>query len=91
MAGLTITLADAEAQLATVQAAINQLLTGKTVTELRVGTGAFPRVYRYQECSMDNLIKLRDELTSLIGALSPTLPTFSPNMSFQHIVRKGSF
>ena len=92
MAGLTITLAEAQAQLATVQAAINQLLIGKTVTELKVGSGPFQRVYKYQECSMDNLLQLKDELLSIIAALSPaTLATFGTNRSFQHIIRKGSF
>ena len=88
----TMTLAEAQAQLLTVNAAIEQLINGKRVTELKVGSGAFQRAYRYQEITMDSLLALRDELLATIASLSPTaLPTFTTNMSFQHIVRKGSF
>jgi hypothetical protein len=88
---LSLTLAEAEAQLATVNTAIQQLISGKKVTELHVGSGAFQRFYKYQECSMENLLQLRAELLGLINTLSPSLPTFAGNMSFQNIVRKGSY
>ena len=88
-----MTLAEAEASLATVNAAINQLVTGKTVNELHVGSGAFQRFYKYQEVSMESLLALRSELLALIGVLSPAppAPLFAVNMSFQNIIRKGSF
>ncbi len=89
----TMTLAEAEAQLVTVNAAISQLISGKTVTELHVGSGAFQRFYKYQEISLESLIALRNELLATIAVLSPTppAPVFAVNMSFQNIIRKGSF
>jgi hypothetical protein len=88
----TITLAEAEAQLVTVSAAISTLLTGKRISELEVGSGSFKRRYKYTEITLSSLQALRDELLAIISSLSPaTLPKFAQNMTIPLLVRKGSF
>jgi hypothetical protein len=87
-----MTLAEAEAQLLTVNAAIEQLIQGKRLTKLVVDSGQGKREYTYQEISMQMLQTLKVELQAVVNALTPgtpAAPVFATNMSFEHIVRKG--
>jgi len=87
------TLVDVEAELVTVNAAIQQLMQGKRVTQLEVGSGNFRRRYNYQEISMDSLKALRDELIAERDSLSitPVAPTFRTNATIPMVVGKDIF
>lgn len=87
----TMTLAEAQAQLTTVNAAIDQLLSGNRLTQLRVGSGTFQRLYTYQEISLESLTALRNELNSVIDALSPAIPIFRNNATIPLKVSKDIY
>lgn len=84
----TITLTEATAQLQTVNTAISNLIDGKRLTILQVGSGTFKRTYTYQEITMEALKEHRDELIAVINSLSPETPKFNLNMHIPLIVRK---
>lgn len=85
------TLVELQADLATVNAAIQQIIQGKRVTQLLVGSGTFRRQYTYQEISLDMLKGLRDELLAQINILAPTTPVFKTNMTIPMVVGKDIF
>jgi hypothetical protein len=88
----TMTLAEAQAQLTTVQAALSSIIAGNRLNRLEVGSGAFKRVYQYQEITVDELKKLQQELLAIIDSLSPTtLPTFRANATIPLIVQKDIY
>lgn len=87
----TLTLDEATAQLATVNAAIEALIQGKRLKELRVGSGSFQRLYTFSEITIESLKEHRDELLAEINALSATTPTFKTNMTIPLIVSKDRF
>jgi hypothetical protein len=90
MANMTIT--EAEAQLLTVNAAIQQLIDGKRLTQLEIGSGSFKRVYKNQEINLSDLLTLRNELRNIISALQPTVqPIFRTNCSIPLLVDKGNY
>jgi len=60
---MTRTVTVIQEELATVNAAINTLLTGDRLIELRVGSGDSSRLYRNQEIKLETLYKLRKQLT----------------------------
>lgn len=89
---MKMTLAEAENQLVTVNAAINSLLSGNKITQLRVGSGTFQRLYVYQEITLDELRKLRAELLAIIDTLSPVekdLSFFGKSATFPLIAEKS--
>lgn len=88
---MEITLEEAQAQLLTVQAAIEQLVMGKRITQLKVGSGTFQRLYVYQEINLETLTTLRDELLRKINSLEGKLPTFATNMHIPMVVGKGIY
>ena len=49
MAQLSISLVDAQTQLAIIQAALQDIISGKRINSLKVGSAQFTREYRYQE------------------------------------------
>ena len=81
--------AEAEAQLITVNTAIENLLSGKNLTQLRIGSGDFARLYTYQEINLETLKEYRAELLQIIADNSPADVTFKTNMHIPMIVRKG--
>jgi len=83
-----MTLADAEAALATVNAAIEALISGKRLTQLRVGSGSFARLYAFSDLTLDNLKAHRDELLAIIDVLEGNTPNFKLNMQIPMIVGK---
>lgn len=86
-----ITLEEAEAQLATVQAALQDFVAGKRLTRLEVGSGNFRRIYQYSEISYENLIAMRNELQEIVDMLTPVEPSFRTNCSIPLIVKKDRF
>lgn len=64
------TIAIVQAELTTVSAAIQNLIAGDRLTELRVGSGDFARLYRFQEITLDNLQAIRDELLQELAILN---------------------
>ena len=84
-----ITLAEAQIQLSTVNAAIQDIISGKRVTELRVGSGEFQRMYRYEEVTLEALIDLRSELRNTINTLTPDVrPIFRTNATIPLVIHK---
>jgi hypothetical protein len=87
-----MTLADAEAALLTVNVAISDLLSGKRITELDIGSGTFKRRYKFAEITLDNLYMLRNEYRSIIANLQPSIkPVFRVNCNIPIIVEKGNY
>jgi len=75
----------------TVNAAIQQLVDGKRVSELQVGSGQFARRYKYQDISVDSLVILRNELLATINEINQAagkLPVFARNMQIPMVVSK---
>jgi len=88
---MKITLEEAERQLLTVNAAIEALIAGKRLNQLRVGSGTFARLYVFSEITLENLKQHRDELLSVIGGLEDVAPEFTKNMHIPLIVSKEIF
>ncbi len=78
-------------QLATVNAAIQQLMEGKRIHELRVGSGTFQRLYVYSEVTLDSLMALRRELLEMLQDLEEALPRFRINSTIPLLVSKDIF
>lgn len=83
-----MTLQEAELQLVTVQAAISNLIAGKRINQLRVGSGTFSRLYVFSEIMLSELKEHRDELLQYINSMTETLPVFKKNMTIPLLVRK---
>ena len=86
---MAITLDEATAQLLTVNTAISDLISGKRLNELRIGSGATQRMYRYSEITLEAMYLERADLRSIIASLQPTLrPTFRTNTNIPLFVSK---
>ena len=83
-----MTLAEAESQLTTVQAAIQTLIAGKRLNQLRVGSGTFARLYVFSETTLEELKAHRDELLETINILEEAVPRFKKNMTIPLLVSK---
>lgn len=84
-----MSLAEAQSQLTQVNIAIQDLLLGKAISELKVGSGEFSRWYKFQDVTLDNLTAYRTELRALINALTPlATPVFRTNACIAIITRK---
>lgn len=86
-----MTLEEAKNQLATVQAAIQQLLEGKRLTQLKVGSGNFSRLYEYQELTLENLKNARDELLDVIDTFEGNEPRFKLHSTIPLVVGKDIY
>jgi hypothetical protein len=87
-----LTLQEASDQLTQVQIAISDLISGKRLSELSIGSGATERKYKYSEITIDNLVVLRNELRSIINALQPDVkPIFRSYANIPIIVEKGNY
>jgi len=64
------TILEVQAELNTVNSAIQQLIAGTRLTELRVGSGDFARMYKHQEISLDALQDIRDGLLQELAELN---------------------
>ena len=79
-----ITLAEAQAQLITVKAAISEYLVGTRRRSLKLGGKEFNREIINADIKLSDLISERVRLETIITALSPTVqvPVFRKNTSF---------
>ena len=66
------TVEEVRAELTTVNSAIQELISGRRLTQLRVGSGDFARLYVHQEISLDNLQSLRADLLQELAQLENT-------------------
>jgi hypothetical protein len=88
---MALPLVEAQAQLVTVNAAIQSIISGKRISELRIGSGDFQRTLRYQEVSFDELKILQQELLITVDAYAPATPVFRTNAHIPMIVGKDIF
>lgn len=86
-----MTLVEAEAQLETVNAAIEALISGKRINQLRVGSGTFARLYVFSELTLDNLKQHRDELLAIIDTLEESVPIFRTHATIPLVVSKDIY
>lgn len=86
---MQLTIEEAKAQLVTVQAAISDLIAGKRINQLRVGSGTFQRLYTFSEVMLTELKEHRDELLSFIDTSENTTPTFRNLSSIPLILHKN--
>ena len=86
---MQLTIEEAKAQLVTVQAAISDLIAGKRINQLRVGSGTFQRLYTFSEVMLAELKEYRDELLSYVDSLEETTPTFRKHSSIPLILHKN--
>ena len=82
---MAMTLAQAEADLVIINAAISELAQGKRRRKLDIGTGDYFRTYEFAEITYTNLAAERTRLEGIIASLTPieqTVPKFRPNTTF---------
>ena len=73
----------------TINAALQSMYAGTRLTELRVGSGNFIRLYKYQEISVDKLLELKGLLEAELQSVTPTTtPIFRTFGSIPMIVTK---
>lgn len=91
MTAYILTVAEAETQLAQVNAAIEQLVLGKTIVEFTAGSADFQTRYKKGEVSLAQLRELRTELILFLGNASPIpwTPTFNKFATIPLVMKKG--
>ena len=89
MSGMT--LQEAKDQLITVNQAIADILAGKAVNQLRVGSGEFQRLYNFEKLDLGTLREYRNELLAIINSLENTLPVFKKNATIPLVVGKDLY
>lgn len=87
---LALSLAEAQAQLVTVNAAIANLIAGKQITHFEIGSGNQRRVYKFWDSPtlLTELQDYRRELSETINSYSSTGPTFRTSLTIPLVVRK---
>lgn len=70
------TLDQLNAELITVDAALEKLIQGEKLTKFTIGSGDFVRTYEYSEISYESLKLLRKEICEAIAILTPALQKF---------------
>jgi hypothetical protein len=66
------TLTEVQSELDTVNAALQELISGRRLTQLRIGSGEFARLYQYQELTYENLKAEQQRLLDELATLSAT-------------------
>jgi len=85
-----MTLAEAELQLTQVNIAIQSLISGTRINELKLGSAEFSRWYKYGDVTLEALTAYRSELQAIIAALVPVPQAiFRTNACIPLVVRKG--
>lgn len=72
------TITEVQADLAVVNAALQDLIAGKRLTQLRLGSGDFTRLFQYQEITYEVLKAEQAELTQELASLET-----QPQMQFR--------
>jgi len=88
---MALPLIEAQAQLVTVNAALQDIISGKRIAELRIGSGDFQRTLRYQEVTFDELKTLQQELMITIDSYASAKPVFRTNAHIPMRVGKELF
>jgi len=88
---MILPLEEAKIQLATVNAAIQTLISGKRISELRVGSDGFQRLLRYQEITIESLREIQKELLILIDSYESNKPKFRTNAHIPMVVTKDIY
>jgi len=89
MATFDLTQAEALALLAKVNMAIEDILTGKRVTEFRISSADFNRLYKYDSITLESLQAFKNDLLDYLSSLEPAAtPVFRSNSCIPLIVRK---
>lgn len=86
-----LSLAEIDLQLATINAAISDLIAGKRVTRLEIGSGNFKRTYAFQEITLESLQAIRADLLEQRAQYSQETPVFRQYASIPLVVRKDIF
>jgi hypothetical protein len=85
-----MTLTEAQLQLSQVNIAIENLLSGKRVSRLTLGSGEFAITKSFNEITLESLREYRIELRNYITQIEPVaLPIFRTNACIPIIVLKG--
>ncbi len=85
-----ISIEEVQRQLTQVNIAIETLIQGKSLVELRVGSGNFQRLFRYGDVTLVDLKTYRRELLDQINSLTPNIvPIFRSGACIPLVVRKG--
>lgn len=88
---MALPLEEAQLQLVTVNAAIQSLISGKRISELRIGSGDFQRFLKYQEVTFDELKILQQELIITIDSYAPATAVFRTNAHIPMVVGKDIY
>jgi hypothetical protein len=85
-----MTIGEAQAQLTQVNIAIQDIIMGKAINEIKFGSGEFSRWYKFQDVTLEQLQAYRRELMNIINSLTPDVrPIFRVNSCIPLVVRKG--
>ena len=82
------TIIEIQTDITNVNAAITALLTGNKLLELRVGSGDFARLYRWQDVTLDSLYAMRKSLYEELAAITLEAPTFYVGKTVPLVVRR---
>ena len=77
-----------EADLATVKAALETLISGERLTRLQLGSGEFARMYDFQELTYENLMDIKADLNAELQSIAPSAITYRAGSTLPLIVRK---
>lgn len=88
---MALPLEEAKTQLITVNAALQNIISGKRISELRIGSGDFQRTLRYQEVTFDELKILQQELLITVDSYAPAIAVFRTNAHIPMVVGKDIF
>jgi len=88
---MALPIEEARAQLLTVNVAISDLVAGKRIVELRVGSGNFQRLYRFGDVNLETLKALQSELLQVISTYDNSKPVFRTNATIPLIVGKDLY
>ena len=81
--------AEVQAEIDTINAALQEIISGTRLTRLQVGSGEFAKIYEHQEISYENLKTEKAILEAELDTLTPTSEmTFRTNTSIPLVVTK---
>lgn len=84
----TIRIEKAKETLLLVNAAIDQMIQGKRITRLEVGSQEFRRVYDYENVSLTDLKEMQKELLEIINTAEDAMPTYRSGGTIPLIVSR---
>jgi hypothetical protein len=89
MTSFDLTQAEALTLLAKVNIAIEDFILGKRVTQYKIDSSDFSRLYTFESITLESLQAFKSDLLDYIKSLEPTVvPTFRTNACIPLVVRK---